>query len=72
MRPAPRGGRHSIAPGGESAAGGEAARGEAISYAAYRLLKYRFPVDYVDIDGSYRPVIFYREFTYTIELTVAN
>ena len=28
----------------------EAARAEAISYAAYRLLKYRFPVGYLDID----------------------
>src|SRR3989442_7035099 len=35
-----------------AAADVEAARGEAISYAAYRLLKYRFPVDYVDIDGK--------------------
>ncbi len=30
----------------------EAARAEAISYAAYRLLKYRFPAGYVDIDGK--------------------
>ena len=30
----------------------EAARAEAISYAAYRLLKYRFPVGYVDINGQ--------------------
>jgi uncharacterized protein DUF6851 len=30
----------------------EAARAEAISYASYRLLKYRFPVGYLDIDGK--------------------
>jgi hypothetical protein len=30
----------------------EAARAEAISYAAYRLLKYRFPVGYLDGDGN--------------------
>src|SRR6185503_6232 len=29
----------------------EAARAEAISFAAYRLLKYRFPAGYVDFDG---------------------
>jgi hypothetical protein len=29
-----------------------AARAEAISFAAYRLLKYRFPVGYVDLDGK--------------------
>ena len=29
----------------------EAARAEAISFAAYRLLKYRFPVGYLDFDG---------------------
>ncbi len=33
-----------------SAADVEAARAEAISHAAYRLLKYRFPVGYLDID----------------------
>src|SRR6058998_1488848 len=30
----------------------EAARDEAISFAAYRLLKYRFPVGYLDADGE--------------------
>ncbi len=30
----------------------EAARDEAISFAAYRLLKYRFPVGYLDADGK--------------------
>src|SRR3989442_207192 len=35
-----------------TAADVEAAREEAISYAAYHLLKYRFPVGYVDVDGK--------------------
>jgi hypothetical protein len=30
----------------------EAARAEAISFAAYRLLKHRFPVGYLDVDGK--------------------
>jgi hypothetical protein len=30
----------------------EAARAEAISFAGYRLLKYRFPVGYLDVDGK--------------------
>ncbi len=30
----------------------QAARNEAISYAAYRVLKYRFPAGYLDIDGK--------------------
>lgn len=34
-----------------NAADAEAARAEAISYAAYRLLQYRFPVGYVDRDN---------------------
>src|SRR5439155_10983364 len=35
-----------------SAADTQAARREAISYAAYRLLKYRFPPGYFDVDGK--------------------
>src|SRR2546426_9367733 len=37
-----------------NAADVEAARDEAISFAAYRLLKYRFPVGYLDGSGSPR------------------